>query len=48
LFDDFDQNRETIFEENHISKLYAISSDITNGPYCLLVESGMALVQKLK
>jgi hypothetical protein len=48
LLDDFDQNRETIFEENHISKLYAISSDITNGPYCLLIESGMTLVQKLK
>lgn len=48
LFDDFDQDCKTIFEENHISKLYAISSDITDGPYCLLVESGVAFIQKLK
>ena len=48
LLDDFDQNRETIFEENHISKLYAISSDITNGPYCLFGEPKMTFFQKLK
>ena len=44
----FEQDCEAIFKKDGISKLYAISSNITDSPYCLLGKPKMTFFQKLK